>query len=124
MLTVSVMEQEIEPTALDASTGTAVSHLECSRTQERLEAGVLHNVSSRGWPLLVRYDLSALRRTWDRDSIAEGPRSMWRYAPALPVRARKHIVSLREGSWAGGACSCALHRTAAPGFGTGARVSP
>jgi threonine synthase len=34
-----------------------VSHLECSLTQERLEAGVPHNVSSQRWPLLVRYDL-------------------------------------------------------------------
>jgi threonine synthase len=47
--------------------------------------------------LFVRHDLAALRRSWDRDSIADGPASMWRYAPALPVRARGHIVSLREG---------------------------
>jgi threonine synthase len=92
------MKQAIESTAAsETPTGTTVSHLECSRTQERLKAGVLHNLSSRGWPLLVRYDLGALRRTWDRDSIEEGPPSMWRYAPALPVRARENIVSLSEG---------------------------
>lgn len=83
--------------ASEASTGRSVSHLECSRTHERLEARVIHNESSQGWPLLVRYDLAALRRTWDRDSIAEGPPSMWRYAPALPVRQLKDIISLGEG---------------------------
>ena len=92
------MKQGTESTAAsERSTRTTVSHLECCRTQERLEAGVLHNVSAQGWPLLVRYDLDALRRTWDRDSIAEGPLSMWRYAPALPVRAWANVVSLREG---------------------------
>ncbi len=78
-------------------TGTAVSHLECSRTGERLEAGVPHNLSSTGWPLLVRYNLEELRRNWDRDSLQEAPRSMWRYAPALPVRFTNNIVSLQEG---------------------------
>jgi threonine synthase len=74
-----------------------VSHLECSRTGERFEPGKAHNVSSAGWPLLVRYDIGSLRQRWDRDSLAHGPPTMWRYAPLLPVRFTKHIVSLREG---------------------------
>jgi threonine synthase len=78
-------------------THTAVSHLECSRTGERLEAGKVHNLSAAGWPLLVRYDIQTLRQWWDRDSLANEPRSMWRYAPLLPVRLTKHIVSLQEG---------------------------
>src|SRR5882672_6198132 len=78
-------------------TQTAVSHLECSRTGERLEAGKVHNLSAAGWPLLVRYDIETLRQWWDRDSLANAPRSMWRYAPLQPVRLTKHIVSLQEG---------------------------
>ena len=78
-------------------TGTAVTHLECSRTGERLEAGKIQNLSAAGWPLLVRYDLQKLARQWDRDSIADGPPTMWRYAPVLPVRYRDNIVSLHEG---------------------------
>ena len=65
------------------SAGTAVSHLECSKAGQRLAAGVCHNLSAGGWPLLLRYDLGALRRTWDRDTLSEGQRSMWRYAPTL-----------------------------------------
>ena len=78
-------------------TATAVTHLECSRTGERLEAGKVHNVSAAGWPLLVRYDIETLRRRWDRDSLASAPLSMWRYAPLLPVRFTENIVSLQEG---------------------------
>ncbi|PYS25014.1 MAG: threonine synthase [Acidobacteria bacterium] len=78
-------------------THTALSHLECSRTGERFEAGKVHNLSTAGWPLLVRYDIEELRRRWDRDSLANAPSSMWRYAPLLPVRLTNHIVSLQEG---------------------------
>ena len=78
-------------------TGSAVSHLECSKTGQRFDAGVVHNTSPGGWPLLVRYDLDALKARWDRDSLQDGPDSMWRYAQILPVRRAEHIVSLREG---------------------------
>jgi threonine synthase len=93
------MMRDEKPIESDSSplTGTAVTHLECSRTGERLEAGRVHNLSSAGWPLLVRYDLAALRKRWDRDSLADAPRTMWRYAPLLPVRLTRNIVSLHEG---------------------------
>src|SRR3989475_3629358 len=78
-------------------TGTAITHLECSRTGEKFEAGKIHNLSTAGWPLLVRYDLQKLARRWDRDSIAGSPRTMWRYAPLLPVCYRENIGSLKEG---------------------------
>jgi threonine synthase len=74
-----------------------VTHLECSRTGERFEAGKIHNLSSAGWPLLVRYDIEKVRREWDRDSFRDAPRTMWRYAPLLPVRSKENIVSLQEG---------------------------
>jgi len=74
-----------------------VTHLECSRTGERFEAGKIHNLSTAGWPLLVRYDLEKVRREWDRDSLRDASRTMWRYAPVLPVRSKENIVSLQEG---------------------------
>jgi threonine synthase len=76
---------------------TTVSHLECSVTGTRYEAGQIWNLSEAGWPLLVRYDLEALRQGWNRDWINNGPSSMWRYAPVLPVRNPASIVSLGEG---------------------------
>jgi threonine synthase len=74
-----------------------VTHLECSRTGERFEAGKIHNLSTAGWPLLVRYDIQKVRREWDRDSLRDAPRTMWRYTPLLPVRSKANIVSLQEG---------------------------
>lgn len=76
---------------------TIVDHLACSYTGKRYEAGQLHNLSAEGWPLLVRYDLAKARESWNREWIADGPRSMWRYAPVLPVKNPANIVSLGEG---------------------------
>lgn len=74
-----------------------VSHLECSRTGKRFESGQVHNLSDEGWPLLVRYNLEAARKHLDRDRLASGPSSMWRYGGLLPVRDPRNIVSLGEG---------------------------
>ncbi len=76
---------------------TTITHLECSVTGEKYEAGKLHNLSKDGWPLLVRYDLKKVRDNWNRDWLANGPRSMWRYAPVLPVAKANSIISLGEG---------------------------
>ena len=76
---------------------TYVSHLTCSKTGEVLLAGEIHNLSSAGAPLLVHYDLEKARAELTKDAIASGPRSMWRYAPLLPVRNPSNIVSLGEG---------------------------
>jgi threonine synthase len=50
-----------------------------------------------GGPLLVDYDFPTLRRQWKREDLTEGPASMWRYAPALPLDAGE-AVTLGE-SW-------------------------
>lgn len=76
---------------------TTVTHLECSVTGERYEAGTVQNLSRTGMPLLVRYDLKTARENWNRDWLANGPRSMWRYAPVLPVSKPAAMVSLGEG---------------------------
>ncbi len=76
---------------------TMSSHLECSVCCLPFKAGQVHGLCECGGPLLVRYDLAKARATWNRESIASGPPSMWRYAPMLPVRDPKHIVSLGEG---------------------------
>lgn len=76
---------------------TTITHLECSRCARRLEAGRPHNLCECGGPLLVRYDLEKVRQSWNREWIASGPSSMWRYAPVLPVSKPASIVSLGEG---------------------------
>lgn len=70
--------------------------LECSLCARKFEAGKVHNLCDCGGPLLVRYDLDQVRKTWSRDHLIQGPNSMWRYAPVLPPKAAS-IVSLGEG---------------------------
>src|SRR5450755_503949 len=71
-------------------------HLECSLCKQEYAANEVHNLCSCGGPLLVRYDLEAIGRTWSPARIREGPKSMWRYAPVLPA-AEASIVTLGEG---------------------------
>lgn len=61
-----------------------VTHLECSLTGERYEAGRIHNLSRAGKPLLVRYDLDAARRKLTRDSLGEREPGMWKWRELLP----------------------------------------
>jgi threonine synthase len=74
-----------------------ISHLECAACGKRREAGKIHNLCECGGPLLVRYDLAAVRASWSRGQLASAPISMWRYAPVLPVQKASSIISLGEG---------------------------
>jgi threonine synthase len=75
---------------------TFVTHLECSATGESYAADKPHNLSRTGKPLLVRYDLAAIRKTLSKEAITQRPPDLWRYRELLPVRAAEHIVSLGE----------------------------
>ena len=46
-----------------------VTHLECSLTADRYEAGKIHNLSRAGKPLIVRYDLAAAAKTLTREAL-------------------------------------------------------
>ena len=75
-------------------TQTFVTHLECALTGERFPAGTAQNLSSAGKPLLVRYDLGALRRAVRKETLAgEG---FWRYAAFLPVTRAENRISPGE----------------------------
>jgi threonine synthase len=74
-----------------------VTHLECSLTGERYEAGQIHNLSRAGKPLLVRYDLEAAKRTLSRESIAAREPGMWKWRELLPLPEGAAPVSLGEG---------------------------
>ncbi|MCX6623177.1 MAG: threonine synthase [Acidobacteria bacterium] len=76
---------------------TTLTHLECARCRERADASKPQNLCPCGGPLLARYDLATVRESWNRDWIPNGPSSMWRYAPVLPVSRPSAIVSLGEG---------------------------
>ena len=73
-----------------------VTHLECSLTGERYDAGQVHNLSKAGKPLLVRYDLEAAASTLTRESIAEREPGMWKWRELLPLPDGVEPVSLGE----------------------------
>ena len=75
---------------------TFVTHLECSYTGERYEADKVHNLSSAGKPLLVRYDLDGVAKALTKEDLARRPPDLWRYRELLPVRRTADIVSLGE----------------------------
>src|ERR1035438_368641 len=72
------------------------THLECSLCKQTHAPDQVQHLCSCGGPLLVRYDLDALRRTWKPAQVRQGPNSMWRYAPVLPP-ADESVVTLGEG---------------------------
>ncbi len=75
---------------------TFVTHLECSYTGERYPAGVPHGLSRAGKPLLVRYDLDALKDAVSKEALADRAEGFWRYREFLPVQHTENRISLGE----------------------------
>lgn len=75
--------------------GTPVS-LACSRCDRSYAANKLVNLCECGSPLLVTYDLDAIRTEWRIAALTAAPPNMWRYEPVLPA-SREEAVSLGEG---------------------------
>lgn len=73
-----------------------VTHLECSLTGERYEAGTVHNLSREGRPLLVRYDLDAVGGLLSREVLASRAPGMWKWHELLPLPEGRKPVSLGE----------------------------
>jgi threonine synthase len=72
------------------------THLECSVTAEHHDIARLQGVSAVGKPLLVRYDLAALRHDLRREELTERAPGMWRWHELLPVPNAADVVSLGE----------------------------
>ena len=73
-----------------------VSHLESTADGSSLPAGTLQTVHE-GKPLLVRYDLEALGKSIQKQSLATRPADLWRYEEMLPLVDQANRVSLGEG---------------------------
>ncbi|MFT6432221.1 MAG: threonine synthase [Candidatus Azotimanducaceae bacterium] len=77
-------------------TPTFVTHLECSETGKRYPADQIHNLSETGKPLLVRYDLDAVREHFPKTLLRDRLPEFWRYRELLPIRKLDNIVRLGE----------------------------
>ena len=73
-----------------------VTHLECSISGEHYPADHIHGLSSAGRPILVRYDLAAIRKHLSKTELETRGTDLWRWRELLPVRNADDIVSLGE----------------------------
>ncbi len=72
-----------------------VTHLESPIDGSRHDAR-RPQTTHQGRPLLVRYDLAAIRRSVSREALARRPASLWRYRELLPHEEDRSAVSLGE----------------------------
>lgn len=75
--------------------GSFVVHLECSMTGKTYRADQVQTLSDDGYPLLVRYDLSAISDAVHSEDLTDRDAGLWRYSEFLPVQP-ENIVSLGE----------------------------
>ncbi len=73
-----------------------VSRLICSRTGASLDPERLWNLSPAGAPILVEYDLDAVRRAVTRAEIAKRGGGFWRWRELLPLFAQTDVLDLGE----------------------------
>jgi threonine synthase len=73
-----------------------ITHLECGMTGEKLAKDTLHNLSPKGFPIVVRYDLEAAKQSVSKEALKHRPQDMWRFRELLPVRESHNIVTLGE----------------------------
>jgi threonine synthase len=73
-----------------------VTHLECSLNGERYDADKVQGLSQAGKPLLVRYDLNALRGKITRETFDSREPAMWKWRELLPLPDGVPPVSLGE----------------------------
>ncbi|MFF2447016.1 threonine synthase [Neobacillus sp. NPDC058068] len=74
-----------------------VSHLECPKCNKQYPENEIQQLCICGSPLLVGYDLAAVKAEILKHQIENRPNSLWRYHELLPVKDEKDIVTLGEG---------------------------
>lgn len=73
-----------------------VEGLYCPRCAAEYAHQHVQQLCQCGSPLLVRYDLKALKASWSKADLASRPWSLWRYHELLPVTSPDAVVSLGE----------------------------
>jgi threonine synthase len=73
-----------------------VTHLQCSKCQEKYQSEEVIHLCKCGSPLLVCYDMEKVKAALTKDKLSERREDLWRYAELLPVKNAGNIVSLGE----------------------------
>ncbi len=71
-------------------------HLRCGLCKQFYDANQLINLCQCGGPLLVDYDLAAIKHSWNLQQLAAEQPTLWRYHPVLPAETHE-AVTLFEG---------------------------
>jgi threonine synthase len=75
-----------------------IEALECASCGATAATDRLQNLcSSCGGPLLARYDLESLARSWRPADLAGRPRTVWRWREVLPLARGEQALTLGEG---------------------------
>jgi threonine synthase len=73
-----------------------VTHLSCGLTGQEYPAREIHGLSEAGRPLLVHYDLDAVKSAVSKDDLKSRAPDMWRLRELLPYENVSSIVTLGE----------------------------
>ncbi len=74
-----------------------VESLYCPKCQKKYDALQVHQLCICGSPLLVSYDLQAVKDHVTKEEIEKRPPTLWRYHEILPIQDECNVVSLGEG---------------------------
>jgi threonine synthase len=78
------------------ASGNRISHLQCRECGAHYEPKAIHVCEFCFGPLEVAYDYEVLQQSVTRESIQQGPFSIWRYRPFLPVNS-DHPIDVGTG---------------------------
>ncbi|WP_347551149.1 threonine synthase [Pseudalkalibacillus hwajinpoensis] len=78
-------------------TFSMISHLSCPKCKETYSPKTIQQLCVCGSPLLVDYDLEAVKKSLTKEDLQDRDQSLWRYHELLPVQDENDIVSFEEG---------------------------
>ncbi|WP_110114748.1 threonine synthase [Bacillus sp. CGMCC 1.16541] len=74
-----------------------IKQLRCPKCEATYKPNEVHHLCQCGSPLLVDYDLEAVKSVWNKEELALRPANLWRYHEVLPVTNEENVVTLGEG---------------------------
>ena len=90
-------KRDLKPPIRSTEPQGKLERLECSKCGEIYPHTEPQNVCNTcGKPLLARYALEQLSKTWTPDTLLSRPASLWRYSELLPISDPADIVTLGE----------------------------
>ncbi|HKZ21808.1 MAG TPA: threonine synthase, partial [candidate division Zixibacteria bacterium] len=74
-----------------------LQNLQCTVCQKEYPKNQTLNLCTCGGVLFAVYNLEKIAKSFQKKSLAQRAKNLWRYAEFLPVENEENIVSLGEG---------------------------